>query len=444
MSELFSTSLAEFSFFTPNSLRRKIVWFIKLRWIAALGAFIYAPILSRSFEEHIQFIPLFICAILLVVVNLIYIFYTRSTPPTTIDIEERLLFVQIFADMAILTAILHFSGGVENPLFFFFIFYIIITSIITDRRTFPFIVAGIDCILFTTMALGEQFGFLKHFHLVPISHEPAIMVFSLITFYITVFASAYISVSLISRHRKVKHLILEQNRLLEASGDEKSKFFRFVSHELKSPIVAIESYANVIIDILPEKVDKQVLDLIIRIKTRTQQMISMIKDLLDISYTDSTQKDPELVNPCEFLQLFIEDEKPMLESKSIHLSVDICSKKGTLLLDKFKLEKIFTNLLGNAIRYTPDGGQVSIRTNIQGSQWILTISDTGIGIPDSDLKNIFEEFYRGENAKKHVSIGTGLGMNIVKKFVEEIDGTISIDSHVNEGTTVTIKVPIHD
>ena len=119
-------------------------------------------------------------------------------------------------------------------------------------------------------------------------------------------------------------------------------------------------------------------------------------------------------------------------------------KKGDLLLDKFKLEKIFSNVFGNAIRYTPEGGTVTVTTDIINSNWILNITDSGIGIASEDQKLIFDEFFRAKNAKDHVSIGTGLGLNIVQKFVAEINGSIEIQSELNQGTTVIIKVPVHE
>lgn len=437
--------LSEFSFFTPDSLRRKLLWFIQLRWVAIVGAFVYGPVLAYFFSTTTQLLPLSICAGLLLFFNVVFVIYTRLNEPISINREEKLLFIQIITDMSLLTAIIHFSGGVENPLYFFFIFYIIITSIVTDRPMLPFIVAGIDCILFTFMAIGEHFGWIHHFHLALISHELSIMIFALLIFYITIFVSAYISISLIARHRKVKNLILEQNKKLEESSVEKMQFFRFVSHELKSPIVAIESTANVITDVMSYKIDSEVKGLIHRIQIRTQQILSMIKDLLDISYDQSRELKEELVDPCEFINMFIEDEKSSLEIKHIKLSINNnCKEKTNLLLDKFKLEKIFTNILGNAIRYTPEGGKISVITEIVNSTWILKVTDSGIGISEEDQKHIFDEFFRGRNAKNYINIGTGLGMNIVKKFVEEINGSIEIESELNKGTTVIIKVPIHE
>jgi len=444
LSESTINHLSEFSFFTPNSLRRKLLWFIKLRWFASIGAFVYGLVLSYFFSETAQLSSLLICASLLLSFNIIFALFARLNEPTSIEREKYFLFVQIFADMCLLTAIIHFSGGIENPLYFFFVFYIIITSIVTDRPSLPFIVAGIDCVLFTFMTIGEHVGWIQHYHLALISHEITIMIFAMLIFYTTIFVSAYISISLIARHRKVKNLILEQNKKLEESSVEKMKFFRFVSHELKSPIVAIESTANVITDVMADKIDNKVKNLMERIQSRTQQMLSMIKDLLDISYNQLSDDKGELVNPCEFLKSFIENERPLAEANNISLTIDICSKKANLLLDKFKLEKIFSNIFGNAIRYTPEGGTVTVTTDIINSNWILNITDSGIGIALEDQNQIFDEFFRAKNAKDHVSIGTGLGLNIVQKFVAEINGSIEIQSELNQGTIVIIKVPVHE
>ncbi len=432
------------SFFTPGSLRRKLQWFIQLRWFAVAGAFIYGPVLHYFFPSANQELALFICAILLLLSNLGFTVYIRASEPVSLLREERFLFLQIFVDMGLLTAMIHYSGGVENPLYFFFIFYIIITSIVTDRPFLPFVLAGIDCILFTAMALGEYYGWLNHYHIALFSQELSIVIFSLLIFYATVFVSAYIAISLIARHRNVKRLIMEKNQKLADTAEEKMQFFRFVSHELKSPIATIESTANVITDVLADKIDKEVMDLVQAIQVRTRQVLSMIKDLLDISYDQTPYIKEKKVNPCAFIQSCIEDIHPSLEAKRIHLSFrNKCPEKEDLKLDQFRLEKIFTNVLGNAIRYTPEGGTITVMTEMTDNDWVLTVADSGIGISREDQARIFDEFFRGRNAKKLVQIGTGLGMNIVKKFVEELQGTITIDSELDRGTTVIIQIPRH-
>ena len=107
-------------------------------------------------------------------------------------------------------------------------------------------------------------------------------------------------------------------------------------------------------------------------------------------------------------------------------------------------EKIFSNLLSNAVRYTPPDGKVIVETDLDNHFWSFKISDTGIGITEEDQKQIFDEFYRAENAKKFATIGTGLGLNIVKKMVENLGGQIELVSKLDQGTTIIVRIPIHE
>jgi two-component system phosphate regulon sensor histidine kinase PhoR len=257
------------------------------------------------------------------------------------------------------------------------------------------------------------------------------------------FASAYLGVTLMGRHLKVKDIINRQNIELKKASQVKTNFFRFVSHELKAPIVAIQSSINVVLNLLGNDLDHKTADMLNRAKKRSTQMLNIIKDLLDISYDRQLgDSEPEKVIPGAFLMEFLENERPYAEEKEITIIEDICVERGDLKLDKFILEKIFSNLLSNAIRYTPKGGVVNISTSLNDSNWSLTISDTGIGISPEDQKHIFDEFYRTKNAKQHVGVGTGLGLSIVKKLVDQLGGVIILDSELNKGTSVTIKIPI--
>ncbi len=105
------------------------------------------------------------------------------------------------------------------------------------------------------------------------------------------------------------------------------------------------------------------------------------------------------------------------------------------------MEKLFTNLIGNAIKYSPRGGNISISTSEEKEYLRITVTDTGIGIPADDLPHIFEEFYRALNARKSEKEGTGLGLTITKNIVERYDGRINVESRLDEGTKITVDFP---
>jgi signal transduction histidine kinase len=106
------------------------------------------------------------------------------------------------------------------------------------------------------------------------------------------------------------------------------------------------------------------------------------------------------------------------------------------------LHRIFLNLIGNAVKYTPVGGKVNVRMDQCGEEIVTAVIDTGVGIPEADLPHVFEEFYRASNVKQDGLTGTGLGLAIVKDLVERYEGRISVHSTVGEGTTFTVVLPM--
>ncbi|NOZ04417.1 MAG: HAMP domain-containing histidine kinase [FCB group bacterium] len=435
----------EYSFYTPRSLRRKNLWLIKLRWIATAIAFSLV-LLAQFLIPGKQPLPqLFSTVGALVLINLLYTWYHRQHVPSDLDKEMVFVRVQIVIDLFLLTMLIHYSGGIENPFYLFYIFHIIIASTIFEQKSEPFIITIVAAVFFSTLILSEYYGLLPHHHIfVGTSYSPLSVFVSLGVFYVTIFVSAYLGVTLVSRHVKVKNLITEKNRQLEESAQSKMKLFRFISHELKSPIVAIQSSINVVLDVLGESLTEQSRDLLLRARNRTVQMLNIIKELLELSYErmpDESIKS-ELVNPCDYLIGLIDNEKPKAQAKDIEIIQNICAGHQDQKLNRFILDKILSNLISNAIRYTPSGGQVTITTNLADHCWTFRIADTGIGISPEDQEHIFEEFYRGKNAREFEAVGTGLGMSIVKKFVEQLHGDISVESEPGKGTTVTVNIPI--
>ncbi len=435
----------KYSFYTPGSLRRKNIWLINLRWIAIGAALIYALLAKTLLPDIIPLGNLLTVIIVLIVFNVIYHNYVKFRPPEKMTREKKLVRIQILVDLILLTFLIHYSGGLDNPFYFFYIFHIIITATIFDKPKQPFIIASVVGVLFSFMAIAEYTNLIHHYQISSRSNSLIQLVLSLLGFYVTIFFSSYIGVTLMNRHRKVKDLIYAQNEQLNQATDVKMKFFRFVSHELKSPIVAVQSSINVIIDIMGKEIPEKALDLLGRARNRTNHMLAILKDLVDLSYDRPRSVEQiVMVNPCDYLDQFIDNEQPRADEKNITIMQDICTERGNIKIDRFILEKIFSNLLSNAIRYTPANGQVNISTAIDSRTWSFIISDTGIGMSKEDQVRVFDEFYRAENAKKFATIGTGLGLNIVKKMVEQLNGTINLKSQIDSGTTITVRIPINE
>ena len=233
----------------------------------------------------------------------------------------------------------------------------------------------------------------------------------------------------------VIHDITEQFKL-ETSRRE---FVANVSHELRTPLTNVKSYAETLLDMCePEdEMKKNFYGVIIN---ETDRMTRIVKDLLILSRLDYAKMDWKISR-------FSLDES--LRNVVLAMEMDAKNHKHELTLelpeplpemngDKGRVEQVFVNILSNAIKYTPDGGKITVTGKNKGGKAEISVRDTGIGIPKKDLERIFDRFYRVDKARSRARGGTGLGLAITKEIVEHHGGTISVESELNVGTTVTI------
>ena len=433
----------KYSFYTPNSLRRKNLWLVNLRWVSSISLLIFAFLFHILKLEYYPCTSLSCVAIVLAIANYLIFIYLKKKPPTYLKKEENIVLLQIAIDYFLLTVLIHLTGGIDSPFHFFYLFHIIIASVIFERKYPAFIIAAVSVLIFSVLVVLEYWQIIEHFGNGTKAFSYIDIAFALTVFYVTIFASTYISVTLMMRHKKVKDLIFAQNEELEKSEKEKMLFFRFVSHELKSPIIAVQSAINVVLDVMNTDLKPKAIDMLERGRKRTAQMIEILKDLVLLSYDENADShEPEMVVPCENIPEIVDYYRPIAEEKNIQLIETVCKQRKGFQLDKFAFEKIITNLISNAVRYTPNGGKVTIKTDLDDKYWYLIVSDTGIGIPKKEQKHIFEEFYRATNSKKFDAVGTGLGMSIIKKLVEQNNGEVFLKSEVGKGSTFTVRFPI--
>ncbi len=242
-----------------------------------------------------------------------------------------------------------------------------------------------------------------------------------------------------------KHLFLKRmtSAMKEEGKQIRFQFLSVLSHELKSPLNAIEGYLKIMEEKqVGENIDDY-MSMIDRSMVRIKGMRNLIIDMLDLTRLESGKKKRKLheVEIHQLATLAIDTIKPMAIQHNITIKPDI-DESIVMEADHDELEIIFNNLLSNAVKYNRDGGEVRISIQKINNVVTLTVSDTGIGISDDDLPKLFEEFSRIKNSDTRNISGTGLGLSITKKMVELYNGTITVDSKPNFGTTFTVKMPI--
>lgn len=228
---------------------------------------------------------------------------------------------------------------------------------------------------------------------------------------------------------------------LQRYRDSRRTFFSNISHELRTPVTYLQGYAKVLNDGLvnTDEEKKQSLSIIYQESVRLEQLIH---DLFDLAKMEEGQLSLaiEPVDLKEVAQTAAQKVMIKAEQKNIGLHVELPDHMPHLLGDRGRMEQILLNLLENAIRYT-ENGRVSVQLIDQKKTAVMTVSDTGIGIPEDELPYIFERFYRVEKSRARQYGGTGLGLSIVKTYVEMQDGTIQVTSRKGKGTTFTLRFP---
>lgn len=224
----------------------------------------------------------------------------------------------------------------------------------------------------------------------------------------------------------------------------KSEFVTKVSHELRSPLSTIHEQLAVVLTDMADQSSSAHTHLISRAKEKTQGLISLIGDLLDLSRIESgaVWETPRPVQLAELLANIIDFLSTRAASKQLELTLTHPKDElPPVEADPLALESIFGNLIANAISYTPEGGKIEVRLSRAGVNLQVEVMDNGFGIERRHLDMIFERFYRVKSEKTRYITGTGLGLPIVKGLVDSLGGQISVESTPDQGTTFAVLLP---
>ena len=238
--------------------------------------------------------------------------------------------------------------------------------------------------------------------------------------------------------------VLHDTTEQEKEERERRLFVSNVSHELRTPLTSVKSY----LEALDEGAlyDPVAPDFIKVSLDETNRMMRMVTDLLHLSRIDNatTKLDIELINFTAFITFILNRFDKMRnqdEEKKYELVRDYPITSVWIEIDTDKMTQVIDNILNNAIKYSPDGGKITVTMKTTDDQMILSISDQGLGIPKQDLPRIFDRFYRVDRARSRAQGGTGLGLSIAKEIIKQHKGFIWAKSEYGKGSTFTIVLP---
>ncbi len=220
----------------------------------------------------------------------------------------------------------------------------------------------------------------------------------------------------------------------------KNEFVSTVSHDLRSPLTAILGYVDLLERVGP--INEQQREFIKRVQVSVESITALVNDLLELGRIEAgmdTQK--ELVSMESIVRYAMETVGVTVNEKHMDLQMELPQETVLLRGNPIRLRQLLDNLVGNAIKYTPEGGKVTIEVELQSEQVILRIEDNGPGIPPADQPHIFEKFYRASNVPKGIG-GSGLGLAIVKSIVDSHRGRIWVESVLGQGSTFIVVLPL--
>jgi signal transduction histidine kinase len=454
--------------FAEAELTERLHWFIRMRWLAAIGV-VFGTLAGR----YVLFVPieavgLLAVALGIVVCNLLFTVWDRQLSArgrAAIAFPQARLFanVQISTDLVLLGILIHFSGGVENPLCFFFAFHMIIASILLS----PEMAHGqalVAVLVLATVVGFEQWGVIRHIHLGLFmgpdfyrSSAAWLMVFVLGS---TLFLIVYMTTSITGRLREreveaaeLSREVAEKAAALEKAYDDllaaqklQITYMRKTSHELRSPLAAIGSTLDVIGEGVVGELQPKQKELLDRARERVRGLMRLVTDLLTL--LKSRAAPPKERFEAVSLDHVVNEVVGLLADRAdqaqVTVAADMPSGLPPVWGDDELLDQIATNLIANAIKYTRAGGSVRVSAEADDDSVILRVADTGIGIAPEDLPRIFDEFYRTKGGREFTTRGTGLGLSIVKSIADAHEAPVTVDSRLGEGTTFTVRFPRAD
>ncbi|MFC2032815.1 sensor histidine kinase, partial [Chloroflexota bacterium] len=430
-----------------------------MRWFAILGVIIATLVASLVFHIGFSILPVFIICAFMSIYNFILYWQVKALEVGRADVvihkARTYSNIHIILDLTVLTVLLHFTGGIENPFIFFFVLHIIAASIVLSYRI-VYLIATLAIFLVALLVGLEYVGVIPHNNLegfaAPIlyregSYILAVLAVLALILYTTTYMATAISGELRKRQRQVvqlrERLLKQKNgKLKQASREvakleeEKDRFLRFISmaaHDLKAPLTAIQGFLWILLGGYSGELNTKQKNVLQRCTYRIKELMELISDLLDIPRIETGQIVQEMKRASlrQAIMDCLKDQRNLAKEKGIKLKMELSDGLPKIQCSIPRLHQVINNLVSNAITYT-DEGTVTVRVREESKELQVEIVDTGVGIPTDDLPHIFEDFYRASNTQKK---GTGLGLPITKRIVEAHGGRIWVESPSSESNT---------
>lgn len=359
-----------------------------------------------------------------------------------------LLRIQLVADILGLVGVLYFTSNFErpdSPLAMLLLFHMAVAASLLERWE-AFALSGIACVSYLAAPCWQLLSWpgreasgltvtLIYYFSTSVNHwvYPFLVVGGL--FGITYFVSA-----LLGRLRRINQRLVEANRHLEGLDLAKSRFLRVSAHQIRSPLAAIHTMLSAVQE--AGGLNHQQYEIVRKIQVRSEDAMTLVDEMMLLSTIREAAAEVHQLQAVQVdlvVQAEVAEFAAEAASRNVRLASDARSGAAIGAWED-ALETVLEHLLSNAIKYTAGGGDVSVEARRDGADVIVTVSDSGIGIPADQRERLFHEFFRATNARQMAG-GTGMGLAIVNAIVERLGGKISVESVEGQGTKVRVALP---
>ncbi|MBN2304822.1 MAG: HAMP domain-containing histidine kinase [Anaerolineae bacterium] len=430
---------------TLDELLQNTRLLITLRWVAGFGILLATLFSTWVLSIDLRMAPLLFIGISVLFYNVLLLYLFNRPDEPTVVYAQRIAWGQIILDWLAMTALVHFTGGITSPA----LIYFVIHATLAGTVLLPWqsrILTVLAIAIIGGLGLLEREGVLPHITIPELEidehlHQNATYITAVLFFFGTVVLTlSELVMAFVQRLR-------QREERIRQLYDARSTFLRVATHELRAPLAAGLSLMRNIEQGYAGDFNEQQGAILKRVTERLDGLRMLIDDLLTfarIQEASASHVPLERVSLRAYLDKIIEREQPNADEQNVTLACHLSDDDGCVMAGEIGLAIIFGNLINNAIKYTPDGGQVRIDYTINrvAQTAEVMVADTGIGIPEAELQNIFTEFFRASNAKSAQITGTGIGLSTVHRLVERYRGKISLESEEGKGTTVHVSLPL--
>jgi len=444
---------------TDHELFERLRWFTYVRW--GFGLFCLLALLISWYGFGVRFrlggrpatmAPVIYVILAVFLYNAIFTFLNAilvARRQITRPLIDLIAVAQILCDVVAITKLVRYTGGIENP---FIMLSVVPLAIVAEllRQRLAYGVAVVAVVLLNGLAWAEQQGWIPHTHVeladgtIPqaaglyADWRYVLAVMSALT--AALFAMVFVATTIAARLRTREEQLEKAHDILRATDEAKSFLMRRAEHEMRAPLAAIHSLLESMA--LKDTTSPEQADVLARAQRRTTALMDLVKDLRRYSWFRrpdrifQTERFPLDAVVSNTIDLF----RPQAQQQELNLTASVVpvAMEG----NEEMMRELATNLISNAVQYTPAGGQIDIRLDVDGEVATFSVADTGIGMTPEAKSRLFEEFYRAPEAKQTFKEGTGLGMAIVNRIIQIHRGQIDVRDTPGGGTTVRVRLPL--